>query len=210
VLPGGFGVAASHQAVADGLRAAGVFITEDWGRQWRETDLRVGSPGWHHNRPASWPVEKFASLALPTPGCIALAWDDPWLYDGSQSHVVCSFDRGESWEYSCLGESNPYLALGPDGRLLALNDGYYLESPDGGRTWTRRDFAVEWPAGYSHRRVALLRQVTFPDPGTGYWSSTGGTGEGTSHRRTWGSWSRPTAAGGGVICMFSRDRTSAT
>jgi hypothetical protein len=168
VLRCGFGVAVDHQFADDTRSVASVFLTEDGGQQWRPLELKVNWPGLLSKRPASWPVEKFASLALPTPGCIALAWDDPWLYDGSQSHVICSFDRGESWEYCCLGESNPYLAEDYRGRLLALNDGYYLESPDGGRTWTRRPFAIEWPVEYCHRRVALLRQLTFPQPGTGY------------------------------------------
>jgi hypothetical protein len=168
LLPCGLGVAVGHRLVDDRRSTASVFVTDDGGRRWRPVDWRVHWPCVPFKRPASWPVEKFASLALPTPGCIALAWEDPWLFDGSQSHVVCSTDRGESWDYCCLGESNPYLALDPDGHLLALNDGYYLESRDGGRKWARRVFVVEWPAGYRHRQVALLRHVTFPEPGIGY------------------------------------------
>ncbi len=167
VLPCGFGVAVDHHT-GDDRPPASLFVTEEGRRAWRQMELRVNSLGWHSTRPASWPVGRFASLALPTPGCIALAWDDPWLFDAPQSHVLCSPDGGVSWEYRCLGQSSPYLAHDYSGRLLALNDGYYLESPDGGRTWARRDSVVKWPAGYHHKKVALLRQVTFPAPNMGY------------------------------------------
>jgi hypothetical protein len=168
ILPGGFGVAVGHQAGTDGRGATVVFVTRDGGQQWQENGLRVESPEWHRTRPASWPVERFASLVLTEPEGVVLAWEDPWLMDHSQSHVLWSHDRCESWRYHCLGESNPYLALDHGGRLLALNDGYFLQSPDGARTWARRDFVVAWPAGHRHQRVALLRQAIFPQPGTGY------------------------------------------
>jgi photosystem II stability/assembly factor-like uncharacterized protein len=164
VLPCGFGVAVGHQAIDATSRVADVFITEDGARHWRQADPEVKSTKRDDERP----VGRFASLALASPAGIVLAWDDPCLFDGSQSHVICSYDRGVSWEYHCLGPANPYLALDHSGRLLVLNDGYYLESRDGGRTWTRRVFVVEWPVDYRHERVALLRHVSFPDPGLGY------------------------------------------
>jgi hypothetical protein len=164
LLPCGFGVAVGHQDAGGGARAADLFVTEDGGRLWRQTSI-LRTEGWPA---ASGRVGRFASLAMPTPTGIALAWEDPWLLDGSQSHVVYSHDRGGSWGYRCLGDANPYLALDRGGRLLALNDGYYLASPDGGRTWAREYFVVAWPPGYGGARVALLRELTFTGPDLGY------------------------------------------
>ena len=43
------------------------------------------------------------------------------------------------------------------GRLLAPNDGYFLESVDGGAEWSKRELTVEWPPDYQHKKVSLLR-----------------------------------------------------
>jgi hypothetical protein len=116
----------------------------------------------------SWPVERFASLALPSASAIALAWEDPWLHEGSQSHVIRSQDGGESWEYHCLGYTNPYLGLDYAGRLLALNAGYYMESRAGGHSWKKSHFQVDWPEQYNKKRVALIRCLVFTKADVGY------------------------------------------
>jgi hypothetical protein len=163
ILPCGFGVAVGFEVLEHATRKADVFITQNGGGQWRSIRDRGA------RTVLSRSVERFESLALSSPNRIALSWDDPWSsFDGSQAHVVCSYDQGESWQYHCLGYTNPYISLDHGGRLLALNDSFFLESLDGGMTWGRRDFVVAWPQGYGHRRVALLRHMTFTEPGLGY------------------------------------------
>jgi len=105
---------------------------------------------------------------LPSTGVIVLAWEDPWIYDGAKTHVICSKDCGESWEYRSLDYTNPYLGMDYAGRLLALNDGFYMESADGGHSWNKSDFEVEWPDGYDKKRVALIRSLTFIEADVGY------------------------------------------
>jgi hypothetical protein len=93
---------------------------------------------------------------------------DPWIFDGAKSHIICSQDCDDSWEYHCLGYTNPYLALGYAGRLLALNDGYYMEILDRGHSWKKSIFEVKWPEGYDKKRVALIRCLTFIEAQIGY------------------------------------------
>jgi hypothetical protein len=76
--------------------------------------------------------------------------------------VIVSRDRGESWRYLCLGSAN--LAADGSGRLLALNDGFFLESVDGGAQWAKRECSVEWPPGHRDESSNLLRHVVFADP----------------------------------------------
>lgn len=173
VLPCGFGVAVGHQTMDSTNALANIFVTTDRGQHWNKRDTK---PRLSLLRSRSAPVERFASLAVHSPSVIAIAWEDPWLLDGSESHVISSRDRGESWDYHGLGYTNPYLAADCGGRLLALNDGYYIESRDSGTTWEKRPFQVDWPAGYDKQRVALLRQATFRAAEVGYalivhWSS---------------------------------------
>jgi hypothetical protein len=175
MTPSGFGVAVGHENV-DRLRsAANLFVTKDRGGHWRQQDpnnslglLRRAVQAVCLSGP-SWPIEQFASLAAPTPDCLALAWSDPGLFeDGAESHVVCTTDQATSWKYHCLGDSNPYLATDKAGRLLALNDSFFLESIDSGTSWARRDFDMVWPENYHQSRVALLRHVTLTDLEIGY------------------------------------------
>jgi hypothetical protein len=161
----GFGVAVNHKTTETVKSMAGIFVTMDGGQHWNQREAKPRLP---LLRKRSWPVERFASAALTSLGVIALAWDDPWILDASRSHVICSQDHGESWEYKCLGYTNPYVALDHDGRLLALNDGCYIESRDLGRTWKKSDFRVDWPEGYNKKRVALIRCLIFPEAHVGY------------------------------------------
>ena len=164
VHSGGFGVAVDHQTT-DTKCLAGIFVTMDGGQHWTQRDAKPRLP---LLRSRSWPTQQFASLALPSVNVVALAWEDPWLYDGAKSHVICSQDCGESWKYRCLGYTNPYLAFDYDGRLLALNAGYYMESLDGGNSWKKVHFEVDWPEGYDKKRVALIRCLTFTHAKVGY------------------------------------------
>src|SRR5262245_49578558 len=66
------------------------------------------------------------------------------------------------------GYTNPYLGFDYDGRLLALNAGYYMESLDGGNSWKKVHFEVDWPEGYDKKRVALIRCLTFTQAKVGY------------------------------------------
>lgn len=161
----GLGVAVDHEKMGSTECLAGIFVTTDGGRHWVKQDPKPRLPILSS---VSWPVEQFASLVLPSVNVIVLAWDDPWLFDGSKSHVICSQDCGESWKYSCLGFTNPYVGSDCAGRLLALNDGYYMESRDGGHNWNKSRFEVEWPDGYDQKRVALIHCLIFTEAGVGY------------------------------------------
>jgi hypothetical protein len=142
----------------------------------------------------SWPPTCFDSMSLPSSNSIVLGWEDPWLHDCPQSHVVFSHDGGSTWRYTLLGHVNPYLAHDFQGRLLCLNVGYVMRSDDGG-TWTQEGFDVEWPPNYGDKKVCLLRHVQFLGPGHGYglvvhWSkSMTATGVGvlvtTDNGKTW-------------------------
>ena len=163
--PDGLGVAVDHEKIESMKSVASIFVTTDGGQHWTKRDAKPRLP---LLRSPSWPVEQFASLAFPSVGVIVLAWEDPWIYDGAKSHVVCSQDCGESWEYHSLGYTNPYLAVDYHGCLLALNDGFYMKSVDGGHSWNKLDFEVEWPEGYDEKRVALIRSLTFTEGDVGY------------------------------------------
>src|SRR5262245_13083665 len=88
---------------------AGIFVTTDGGRHWVKQDPKPRLPILSS---VSWPVEQFASLVLPSVNVIVLAWDDPWLFDGSKSHVICSQDCGESWKIQLPGLYQPLRRIG--------------------------------------------------------------------------------------------------
>src|SRR5262245_55829334 len=83
LLPCGFGVAVDHQRL-DSTAVANVFVTTDAGQHWDKRDARSRLP---LLRRPSCPVEQFAALAVSSPGVIALAWEDPWLFDAPRSHL---------------------------------------------------------------------------------------------------------------------------
>ena len=165
LLPSGFGAAVGREPVDATTDVADIFVTSDGGRHWVKREAKPRLPFF---RRASWPAEQFGSLILPSPDLVFLAWEDPWIYDGAKSHLICSKDRGESWRYHRMSYTNPYLNWDPAGRLLALNGDYYLESLDGGNTWKKSPLHIEWPEGYDRKRVALIRHLTFTPAGAGY------------------------------------------
>ena len=173
VLPDGFGVAVNHEATdanpADKnapRSLANVFRTVDGGRTWHEHRLNVNwKPIEIIGRwTISWPVEEFTSLALVRPDAVVLSWEDPWIFEDAKSHLIYSRDRGESWRYHGLGETNPTLTADDSGRLWVQKGEYFLESVDGGATWSRREFAVAWPTDHQREKVNLLRHVVFVEP----------------------------------------------
>ncbi len=196
----GFGAVAAHVDLDDKAEGsqrslASVYVTNDAGVSWKPLDLTHLSPrGLPQGQRWSWPPERFDSLSIPVPKRIVLAWMDPWLHEWPDSHVVFSHDGGSSWQYGALGDSNPYLAHDFDGRLLCLNAGYFLLSEDGGETWRKEGFQIEWPPSYHEEKVSLLRHVVFADRNHGYglivhWSETDATGVGlvvtTDNGRFW-------------------------
>jgi hypothetical protein len=172
VLPDGFGVAMNHE-VTDADPAspnapsslAHVFRTNDGGRTWHELQLNVRWKLTQAIRRAtmSWPVEEFNALVL-TPDTVVLSWEDPWIYDGSRSHMIFSLDHGESWRYNGLGYSYAYLTSDGSGRLMTWIGDFILESSDGGKQWTKRAFTVEWSPEFRHIKANALRHVTFAEP----------------------------------------------
>jgi hypothetical protein len=174
VLDDGFGAVTGHENTDCTDKDASpsmacIFITNDSGISWKRLDVTDLSPsGLAQSQCLSWPPGHFEALAILAPRRIILSWEDPWLYDGPMSHVVFSQDGGNSWHYKLLGVSNPYLAHDFDGRLLCLNAGYYLLGDDGGNTWRKEDFQVEWPAAYQDIKMCLLRHVVFADRNLGY------------------------------------------
>lgn len=173
VLPDGFGVAVNHEATDASpedtkvpKQLAHVFRTPDGGRTWHEHPLDVS---WNliermGRWAISWPVEEFTSLALVRGDAVVLSWEDPWIYDGAKSHMIHSSDRGESWRYRALGATNPNMYADDSGRLWMQRGGYFLESVDGGTKWSKREYAVEWPADHPHEKVKIFRHVVFVEP----------------------------------------------
>jgi hypothetical protein len=174
VLDNGFGAVAGHEdnastAAESPTSLACLFVTNDSGISWERLDAPELSPrGLAQSECSSWPPGRFEAMLVPAPGQIILSWEDPWLFDCPMSHLVLSHDGGKSWHYNVLGVSNPDLAHDLDGRLLCLNNGYYLLSDDGGATWRREEFHIEWPASYHNKKVSLLRHVVFVDRNLGY------------------------------------------
>ena len=174
VLDNGFGAVAGHEdngdtATESPTSSACLFVTNHAGFSWKRLDVPGLSPrGLTQSECSSWPPGRFESMLVLAPGTIIVSWEDPWLYDCPMSHLVLSHDSGKSWHYNLLGASNPDLAHDVDGHLLCLNDGYYLLSDDGGATWRREDFHIEWPASYQDKKVSLLRHVVFVDRNLGY------------------------------------------
>lgn len=173
VLPGGFGVAVNREATGANpqdtstpKKLANVFRTHDGGQTWHEQrlDVRWNLIETMGRWTISWPVEEFTSLVLVPPDAVVLSWEDPWIFEGAKSHLIYSRDRGESWRYHGLGETIPTLTADHSGRLWIQKDGYFLESVDAGAKWSRREFAVESPAGQRHGRGNLLRHIVFLEP----------------------------------------------
>ncbi len=175
ILPSGFGVVAGHKSADLTHSIADAFTTLDHGRIWQRLEPRrsmslvtkimhgllAGGP--------MWPVERFDSLVLPNPGSAALAWSDPGLFeDGAKSHVITTADHARTWSYYCLGETVAYLGNDYEGTFLVSNDGFFIESSDGGKSWHRREFTLQWPEAYEGRCTALLRHLLFTSPGIGF------------------------------------------
>ncbi|NQT38282.1 MAG: hypothetical protein HQ581_12370 [Planctomycetes bacterium] len=130
------------------------------------------NPSLWNKREASIPFpERFCRLAIANPNLIALVWsveyDDVWFGYWDESHVIYSHDQGESWGLSSLGENGVTLKQDGQGRLLLMNDGYFLRSSNG-RKWSKRKFRVQWPEDYPHPRMNSLSEVTFVEGNIGY------------------------------------------
>ena len=173
VLPNGFGVAVNHEATDRKVvdvdvpkQLANQFRTHDGGQTWHELRLNVNwtLPELLGRWTVSWPVEEFTSLVLVPPDGVVLSWEDPWLFEGAKSHLIYSRDRGDSWRYHGLGEADATLIPVDSGRLWLRGGGCFKESLDGGATWSKREFAVEWPADHPHDKVNLLRHILFTEP----------------------------------------------
>jgi hypothetical protein len=170
MMPSGFCVAVGHKNLESDRKSAFVQISWDNGENWRP--VIPGPPSKLLPRlgltAAPREAEQIQSLVLVPPAGVLLAWDDPWLFDCPESHVLFSRDQGGTWDYHCLGQTNPCLGTDDHGRVFALNDGFFLETADVGQTWRKRGFELAWPSGYDQSRVALLRHVCYLDARIGY------------------------------------------
>ena len=69
--PCGLGVAVDHQTMDIPTDVASIFVTVDAGQHWSKRDAK---PRLCLLTQPSWPVERFASVAVTSLGVIALAW----------------------------------------------------------------------------------------------------------------------------------------
>ncbi|MBN2499056.1 MAG: exo-alpha-sialidase [Deltaproteobacteria bacterium] len=172
----GLGVAVRNERIRKELEnrrriesLAHVFLSSDSGATWRECDLAAGlGPEALERIGCSWPAEAFSDVFVLPGARIALFWEDPWLYDWPDMHVIHSGDGGAHWGYACLGDPCPVVAADPDGRLLAINHQRTLVSLDGGASWNERVHKVKWPVGCPHEKVPIPRHVCFVAPGEAY------------------------------------------
>jgi len=123
--------------------------TIDAGVTWQAIQPEIGR--WERMRAwPSWPPEAVDSIAVLAGAMMAFAWEDPWIFDDPDSHLVFSVDGGAHWRYRRMPKGCAGLASGP-GPLRVF----------GGR----RGLVVRSDAGSFRRETSVLENWSRP----GYW-----------------------------------------
>lgn len=167
IAPDGFGFAAGWEPVVseDRKSIARFRLTNDGGASWQIVQPAIGF--WGRLRAwGGWPPEQIDSVAVLVGGVLAFAWEDPWLFDGPNCHLVYSSDRGAHWRYMRLPDNCNWLPCGL-GPLRVFSDGRLVEWSEA----TRRCESIEldWKRPPDHRQAALpLRSAQFLSDTEGY------------------------------------------
>ena len=116
VAADGLGLAAGREPVerdeSGGDSIARFWRTRDAGASWQPIRPTIGF--WSRVRAfGGWPPQDVDSIAVQPGGLMAFAWEDPWLHDGANNHIVLSIDGGDTWRYGRLGHWSTELAKGP-------------------------------------------------------------------------------------------------
>lgn len=157
----GLGLAASSEPTGDPERPrnALLFLTRDGGASWTRVDPRLPVFG-RLRAGAGWPPEAIESLAVQPNGLLALAWEDPWLFEGPEAHLVASSDGGATWRYARLAPGCWRLARAKDDVLRVFGAGVSCTSDDGGRSIRQQGIEISWPE-LPNRRIGILHEVRF-------------------------------------------------
>jgi len=173
--PSGFGIAVGRRRAdrSDGLSdEPGIFVRPNPAAVWTRRKFQWNPSLWREGEAVAWPTETFKGFAMPHPNLIAMSWGEfrelgfpfAWVH---VSHVIYTHDQGRSWGYTSLSDSYDLLGHDLRGNLLVSNNGYFLQSADG-REWRKRRIRVAWPKDFAHKKVNLLREVTFVEDDAAY------------------------------------------
>jgi len=140
--------------------------TGDGGGTWNLIEPNIGRWGRMRAWP-SWPPEAVDSVVVLAGDWMAFAWDDPWLYDGPNSHMVFSADGGTRWRYVRVPDGCIELARGPGSLRAFRGDRFVTPSTSG--SLRCETIQLEWnrPAGY-RQGFLPFRDVQFISESDGF------------------------------------------
>jgi hypothetical protein len=173
-IPPGWSLTEAHVA-ADGIGLAAGFEpvprdesgcdsiarfwrTRDGGATWQSIHPTIGF--WSRLRAfGGWPPQEVDSIAVQPGGLMAFAWEDPWLHDGPNNHIVFSTDGGDRWRYGRLDHWLTELARGPGplrvlGAKSAVRFGGALRGEKSELDWSRP--ATHWREGIPLRSARFI------------------------------------------------------